>query len=45
MGYGYPQLTPQARREILGENMLRLHSLDLAGSKPRLHDHASRGED
>jgi len=28
-GYGYPQLTEQARRKILGENLLRLHGMDL----------------
>ena len=26
-GYGYPQLTDQAKRKILGENLLRLHGL------------------
>jgi uncharacterized protein len=29
-GYGYPQLTEQAKRKILGENLLRLHGLDPA---------------
>jgi uncharacterized protein len=29
-GYGYPQLTEQAKRKILGENLLRLHGMDLA---------------
>ena len=28
-GYGYPQLTEQAKRKILGENLLRLHGLDV----------------
>jgi len=35
-GYGYPQLTDQAKRKILGENLLRLHGLDLAAAKARL---------
>jgi predicted TIM-barrel fold metal-dependent hydrolase len=29
-GYGYPQLTEQAKRKILGENLLRLHGIDPA---------------
>jgi predicted TIM-barrel fold metal-dependent hydrolase len=29
-GYGYPQLTEQAKRKILGENLLRLHGMSLA---------------
>jgi predicted TIM-barrel fold metal-dependent hydrolase len=28
-GYGYPQLTEQAKRKILGENLLRLHGMTL----------------
>jgi uncharacterized protein len=35
-GYGYPQLTDQAKRKILGENLLRLHGLDVAEMKARL---------
>jgi len=35
-GYGYPQLTDQAKRKILGENLLRLHGLDVAEAKARL---------
>jgi uncharacterized protein len=35
-GYGYPQLTDQAKRKILGENLLRLHGLDVAAAKARL---------
>jgi hypothetical protein len=35
-GYGYPQLTDQAKRKILGENLLRLHGLDVAEVKSRL---------
>jgi hypothetical protein len=26
-GYGYPQLTEQAKRKILGENLLRLSGM------------------
>ena len=35
-GYGYPQLTDQAKRKILGENLLRLHGLDVGEMKARL---------
>jgi uncharacterized protein len=28
-GYGYPALTEQAKRKILGENLLRLHGMDV----------------
>ena len=33
---GYPQLTEQAKRKILGENLLRLHGMDRtrAGAQP-----------
>ncbi|HXL20310.1 MAG TPA: amidohydrolase family protein [Streptosporangiaceae bacterium] len=34
-GYGYPQLTDQAKRKILGENLLRLHGMDLAEARTR----------
>ena len=33
---GYPQLTEQAKRKILGENLLRLHDLDVEATKARL---------
>jgi predicted TIM-barrel fold metal-dependent hydrolase len=35
-GYGYPALTEQGKRKILGENLLRLHGMDLtrAGTQP-----------
>ena len=33
---GYPPLTDQAKRKILGENLLRLHGLDLSEVKGRL---------
>jgi predicted TIM-barrel fold metal-dependent hydrolase len=35
-GYGYPALTQQAKRKILGENLLRLHGMDRsrAGAQP-----------
>jgi hypothetical protein len=35
-GYGYPQLTEQAKRKILGENLLRLHGLDVEETRARL---------
>jgi uncharacterized protein len=39
-GYGYPALTDQAKRKILGENLLKLHGMDVdearkaAGAQP-----------
>ena len=35
-GYGYPQLTDQAKRKILGENLLRLHGMDVDDAKKEL---------
>ena len=35
-GYGYPQLTDQAKRKILGENLLRLHGMDVEETRARL---------
>jgi predicted TIM-barrel fold metal-dependent hydrolase len=35
-GYGYPQLTDQAKRKILGENLLRLHGMDVEETVQRL---------
>ena len=35
-GYGYPQLTDVAKRKILGENLLRLHGMDVEETKTRL---------
>jgi uncharacterized protein len=35
-GYGYPQLTAQAKRKILGENLLRLHGMDVEETIARL---------
>jgi predicted TIM-barrel fold metal-dependent hydrolase len=35
-GYGYPQLTDQAKRKILGANLLRLHGLDIDDTVARL---------
>ena len=35
-GYGYPQLTDQAKRKILGENLLRLQGMDPAETTARL---------
>lgn len=31
-GYGYPQLTTQAKKKILGENLLRLHGMTAPGT-------------
>jgi predicted TIM-barrel fold metal-dependent hydrolase len=35
-GYGYPPLTEQAKRKILGENLLRLHGMDVEATKAKL---------
>ena len=35
-GYGYPQLTEQAKRKILGENLARLHGIDVEAKKKEL---------
>jgi hypothetical protein len=35
-GYGFLQLTDQAKRKILGENLLRLHGMDVEQTKSRL---------
>jgi uncharacterized protein len=35
-GYGYPQLTDQAKRKILGENLLRLHGMEVDATRDRL---------
>ncbi len=35
-GYGYPQLTDQAKRKILGENLLRLHGIDAQEMRTKL---------
>jgi uncharacterized protein len=35
-GYGYPQLTEQAKRKILGENLLRLHGMGVEETRARL---------
>jgi hypothetical protein len=35
-GYGYPQLTEQAKRKILGENLLRLSSMDIEETRRKL---------
>jgi uncharacterized protein len=32
-GYGYPQLTDQAKRKILAENLLLLHGMDIAEAR------------
>jgi uncharacterized protein len=36
-GYGYPQLTEQAKRKILGENLLRLSGMDAQETRQRLN--------
>ena len=35
-GYGYPQLTEQAKRKILGENLLKLHGMDVEQTRSKL---------
>jgi predicted TIM-barrel fold metal-dependent hydrolase len=35
-GYGYPQLTQEAKRKILGENLLRLHGMDVEATRNEL---------
>jgi len=37
-GYGYPQLTEQAKRKILGENLLRLSEMDVEETRERLRN-------
>lgn len=34
--YGYPPLTKQAKRKILGENLARLHGIDIDDKKKEL---------
>lgn len=34
--YGYPPLTEQAKRKILGENLARLHGIDVDAKKAEL---------
>lgn len=42
-GYGYPELTLEIKRKILGQNMARLHDLDTEQVKSRIQDdHWSR---
>jgi uncharacterized protein len=36
VSYGYPQLTEQAKRKILGENLLRLQGMDVEETRQRL---------
>lgn len=36
--FGYPQLTPDMKRDILGRNMLRLHGLDAESVKRQIED-------
>lgn len=37
-GYGYPRLTGEVKRKILGENLLRLHGIDPAQLRARVTD-------
>jgi hypothetical protein len=37
-GYGYPEVTPEIKRKILGQNMARLHGLDIDQIKRRIQD-------
>lgn len=32
-GYGYPQVTPEIKKKILGENLARLHGIDVEAKK------------
>ena len=32
----HPQLTAEGKRKILGENLLRLHGMDVAGARATL---------
>ena len=36
VSYGYPQLTEQAKRKILGKNLLRLQGMDVEETRQRL---------
>ena len=42
-GYGYPQLTDQGKRKILGENLLRLHGMDVGATRDRLGRPSTHG--
>ena len=35
-GYGYPQLTPEIKKKILGENLARLHGIDVEAKKKEI---------
>jgi len=37
-GYGYPELTPEIKRKILGENLARLMKIDLEGARRKIAD-------
>jgi hypothetical protein len=34
-GYVYPQLTEEAKRKIIGENLPRLHGMDVGDTKKK----------
>jgi hypothetical protein len=37
-GHDYPALTPELKRKILGENMAKLHNIDIEEKKKRLQN-------
>lgn len=37
-GYGYPEVTPEIKRKILGENLARLHGIDIEAKKREIAD-------
>ena len=37
-GYGYPELTLEIKRKILGENMAQLHGIEIEQAKSRIKD-------
>lgn len=37
-GYGYPELTPEIKRKILGENMAQLHDIEIEQIKSCIQD-------
>ena len=43
--YGYPPLTEQAKRKILGENLARLHGIDVAAKRKSWAWRHSRGNE
>jgi aminoglycoside phosphotransferase (APT) family kinase protein len=35
-GYGYPQVTQEIKRKILGENLAKLHGIDIEAKKQEI---------